>query len=213
MTSRFTRHETPDIDAPLLRQANTLVGQARDSEVSQRAPLLNHAGALFREAGAHPRAMQAFGMAIDSLTECDRLDAAIAQCRRILRLSPSVVRARCTLTFLLAERGDVEEAAAEMERYVEAARRAGVTEIAVRRLRLLSAHPTASRIASAVDRAFVALGAERRTPELADGLPLAVLLRAEPESLRSLLASPLRLMEDCAAPDLPWLDTALERRP
>jgi hypothetical protein len=203
-------------DAALIREAERLVTRAADSEVSQRAALLQPAADLFRKAGADARALRVMGELIDGLLECDRTDAAVAQCRRVIRLYPEVVRARCTLAFLLAYRGDVAEAGHEMERYVTAARHAGVADIAIQRLKLLAAHPVAERIREATTRALEALGgaqAEESPLELAPGVTLPTLLRADPEALATFIAEPVLLAGVRPVAELPWLDTSLPGAP
>lgn len=208
MPGRLTYVDAPEPNAAMLREAQSFLSRAAEAETSQRPAMLDRAADLFREAGAHARALRALGEAVDCLLEVSRLEPAIAHCRRVIRLYPNVVRARCTLTYLLAEQGDVVNASAEMDQYVAAAQKAGVVDIAIRRLRLLAAHPVSSRLRPALSRAFATFGATEDRLPLMEGVPLSALLRAEPQSLADFIARPT-LLQKSEAQDLPWLDTTL----
>jgi len=195
----------------LLDEARSLVAQAGELEVSQRPPLLDRAADLYMRAEDQARAIRVLGDSVDALLECGRSDAAIGHCRRLLRLFPDVVRARCTLTFLLAERGDVAEAMTQLEGYVQAARARRVTEVAARRLWLLSSHPSAVPLRHAIQQALTVLvGTERAAlPPASPAHSLRYLLTAGEEDLERLANDSSPPREEVAPPDLPWLDTSL----
>lgn len=198
---------SPAARQAMRRQAEEILERARTLEASQRLPLQDRAAELYRMAGSRSGALRAFGDAIDSLIECERWDAAIAHCRRVLRLYPEVVRARGTLAVLLAVRGDQGDAAVELSGYVAASRRAGTSELAVRRLRLVRPHLSAEPFAGAIDGALAALEATGPAP-LSGGADLAAVLCADPQALARVELETGVETED---PDLPWLDTRLPR--
>ncbi len=103
-----------------------------------RAPLFNRLGDLYLKAADERQAIKAFGMAVDTYLENGHFDPAAALCRRMIALSPNIVRARCTLAFLSLSKGLVADAETEIEGYVRAARKSGTDELAVARLRMMA---------------------------------------------------------------------------
>jgi hypothetical protein len=59
-------------------------------------------------------------------------------CRKLLRVAPGAVRARCRLAWVAIGKGHQGDARAEIEAYVAAARRAGEEAIAIRQLRMMA---------------------------------------------------------------------------
>jgi hypothetical protein len=70
----------------------------------------NRAGDILLAAGDVAGAIESYGRAVDSYIEADRVEAAMALCRKIIRTVPEVVRARCTLTWLVIGAGYTAEA-------------------------------------------------------------------------------------------------------
>ncbi len=111
------------------------------------ALLFSRGGELCVERGDKGRAMRCYGRAIDAFLDCGYYDSAAAMCRRVIELSPAVVRARGTLAFLslgeglqyLPFEGKLEENARRaVAEYVEAAKRAGVEHLVGKRLELMA---------------------------------------------------------------------------
>lgn len=106
-----------------------------------RARLLNQAGDLCVQAGDLGRAKGLFGRTIDTYLEAGYFEAAAAICRKMIRLSPDVVRARATLALIYLGKKLVQNAEYEVELvedYIQAARAAGQTELLVYRLRVMT---------------------------------------------------------------------------
>jgi hypothetical protein len=70
----------------------------------------NRAGDILLAAGDVAGAIESYGRAVNSFIEADRIEAAMALCRKIIRTVPEVVRARCTLTWLVIGAGYTAEA-------------------------------------------------------------------------------------------------------
>lgn len=196
----------------LRREAETLLAAAERAEASQRPPLLDRAAGLFQEIGAHDRALDALGRSIDALLDCERLDAAIALCRRVIRDYPRVVRARCTLTCLLADRGDLGEAVGQLNEYLRRAQLAGVDDIAIDRLRLLANYPFCPEFRDQVRAAVERLGGDGELPRPLTSVSLPGLLRARYPALRGLVSGSVPLATAEADEDLPWLDSSIAPR-
>ena len=102
------------------------------------AQFLNRAGDLCAEARDRGRALGYYGRAIDAYLRAGRYNAAGAVCRKILRISPDSVRARCTLAWLSIGKGLLGDAQWEIDEYVEAAVAAGEADLAARQLRMMA---------------------------------------------------------------------------
>jgi hypothetical protein len=68
----------------------------------------------------------------------DRFNAATAVCKKVIRLSPQVVRARCTLAWLALGKGFVPEAQEYIDHYLMAAERAGREVLARHQVKRMS---------------------------------------------------------------------------
>lgn len=101
------------------------------------ARLWNRLGTL-AHAERDEEALKYLGNAIDAYLECGYFDAAAALCRRVIRLHPEVVRARCTLAFLSIGRRNLGDAVQEITEYTMAAKRTGTQLYAIPRLRLMA---------------------------------------------------------------------------
>ncbi len=124
------------------------VGQERDrlseTEPGSRewARGLHRMADLQIAAGAREEGLQFYGQSIDAHMELGEFDAATAICRKVLRLAPKVVRARCTLAWLSLGKGLLEMAREHLEEYVRAAREADRSAMAAQHLRLMAQYVT-----------------------------------------------------------------------
>jgi len=161
----FSRKRTPAnrLDAELIeleQRAETVVVPGAD------APFFNAAGDLCLEAGLRDRALEYYGRAIDAYLNAERWEAAAAICRKILRISPEAVRARCTLAWLAIGKGFVAEATEHLSDYVEAARRAGRTEYAANQLRRMGEVSDNGSLRLVLAEQLLTLGADRASDYL-----------------------------------------------
>jgi tetratricopeptide (TPR) repeat protein len=104
----------------------------------EEALLLNRAADLAVTAGDREQALKYYGKSIDAYMSLRQFDASTAICRKVLRLVPDVVRARCTLAWLCLGKGHLEQARQHIDEYVAAARRAGREGMAAQQLRLMA---------------------------------------------------------------------------
>lgn len=102
------------------------------------ARLYNRAGDLQLAKGDGTAALRRYGLAIDTYMHAGEYDSAIAVCRKVLRLMPSVVRARCTLAWLCIGKGFLDIAREQIEAYVSAAKAAEHGPLAGQQLRLMT---------------------------------------------------------------------------
>lgn len=96
----------------------------------QRARILNLAGDLCFDAAERERALDYYGRAIDLHVTHHEYSAAVAICQKIVRLTPEVVRARCTLAWMAIARGMIQEAQRRIAEYRDAAENAGQERLA-----------------------------------------------------------------------------------
>lgn len=102
------------------------------------ALLSNRAADLALTAGDRDLALRYYGRSIDAYMALRQFDASTAVCRKLLRLVPDVVRARCTLSWLCLGKGHLDQARQHLELYVTAARRSGRQAMAKQQLRLMA---------------------------------------------------------------------------
>lgn len=102
-------------------QLESLERQAANTDLGTAAHLLNRAGDLCLAVGDKERALRFYGRAIDANLHGRRFDAAVGLCHKLLRVSPTAVRTRCTLSWLALGRGDLAEIVEEVGEYVNAA--------------------------------------------------------------------------------------------
>jgi tetratricopeptide (TPR) repeat protein len=107
----------------MLRSMETRAKQAEYPD--QRARILNLAGDLCFDAAERERALDYYGRAIDIHINHHEYSAAVGICQKIVRLTPEVVRARCTLAWMAIARGLVQEAEKRISEYKEAAETSG----------------------------------------------------------------------------------------
>ncbi|CAN5241397.1 hypothetical protein BH20GEM2_BH20GEM2_03480 [soil metagenome] len=165
----LTRRPPPDPLVELDEQLEELEAEIRSlSDDRQRGQLLNRAGDLCVRAKHPERALRYFGGAIDAFLETGFYDAAAATCRKVIRIAPDVVRARCTLAFLtlgeelpsLPAAGLVSEAHHAIAEYVAAARAAETEALCIKRLRLMSGATENPEIRQAIGMYLLELGDE-----------------------------------------------------
>jgi tetratricopeptide (TPR) repeat protein len=96
----------------------------------QKARIMNLAGDLCFDAGERERALGFYGRAIDLHVMHEQYSAAVAICQKIVRLTPEVVRARCTLAWMAIARGLIQEAQERVAEYKDAAEAKGQTRAA-----------------------------------------------------------------------------------
>jgi hypothetical protein len=104
----------------------------------EEALLYNRAADLALTAGDRERALQYYGRSIDAYMALRQFNQSTAVCRKLLRLVPDVVRARCTLSWLCLGKGHLDQAREHLELYVTAARRAKREGMAAQQLRLMA---------------------------------------------------------------------------
>src|SRR5688500_15392706 len=104
----------------------------------QQARILNLAGDLCFDAGERERALGYYGRAIDLHIEHEQFPAAVAILQKIVRLTPEVVRARCTLAWMAIARGLVEEAQARIADYKKSAEQHGQSRLARAHLMMMA---------------------------------------------------------------------------
>lgn len=102
------------------------------------ARLLNRAGDLHLARDDRPAALRRYGEAIDSYLKSGEYDSAMAVCRKIIRVVPDVIRTRRTLAWLCIGKGFLEIAREQIDAYVTASQEAGLEELAVQQIRLMS---------------------------------------------------------------------------
>ncbi|MGQ0560641.1 MAG: hypothetical protein ACT443_02055 [Gemmatimonadota bacterium] len=117
--------------ASLSAMLRGMEARAKQAEYpDQRARILNLAGDLCFDAGVRERALGYYGRAIDIQITHHDYTAAVAICQKIMRLTPEVVRARCTLAWMAIARGLIQEAQSRISDYKLAAETAGQARLA-----------------------------------------------------------------------------------
>ena len=160
MSNLFRGRGAPEANQKLERELATLEEQARTASPGYETQFLNRAGNICVEAGQPQRALGYFGRAIDAYLESGRFSAAEVLCRKVLRIAPAAVRARCTLAWLAIGKGMRSETEAEIAEYVEAAQRAGKEGLAARQLVLMAEAATRLELRELLAQHLLALGAE-----------------------------------------------------
>jgi tetratricopeptide (TPR) repeat protein len=122
----------------LEQKLKSLEQQAQIALPGFDAQFYNRAGDLCVEADDRPRALRYYGEAIDAYLQARRYNAAGAVCRKLLRISPSAVRARCTLAWLSIGKLLLSDARREIGEYVEAAKLAGQERLARKQLVMMA---------------------------------------------------------------------------
>ncbi len=124
----------------------------------ERARIFNLAGDLCFDSGSRERALGYYGRAIDVLLAASQIDAAVGVCRKIVRLTPEVVRARCTLAWMALGQGVIREAKQRIADYARAASCAGQEQTASRHLRLMTDIAASEEILESLAEALLEIG-------------------------------------------------------
>lgn len=123
--------KSPISQASLSAMLRSMESRARQAEYpDQRARILNLAGDLCFDAAEREKALGYYGRAIDIHISHHEYVAAVAICQKIVRLTPEVVRARCTLAWMAIARGLIQEAQSRVSDYTHAAENAGQARLA-----------------------------------------------------------------------------------
>lgn len=125
-------------DRGLEQKLKSLEQQAQIALPGFDAQFYNRAGDLCVEGDDQPRALAYYGQAIDAYLQARRYNAAGAVCRKLLRISPGAVRARCTLAWLSIGKRLLGDARRELGEYVEAAKLAGQERLARKQLAMMA---------------------------------------------------------------------------
>jgi hypothetical protein len=126
----------------------------------------NQAGDLCLAAQQPVSALEYYGQSIDAYVKADRFDAATGVCKKVIRLSPSVVRARCTLAWLALGKGFVPEAQAFIEHYLMAAMRAGRDVLARHQMKRMSVIAEEEPLRMYLAECLLNMGEERTADHL-----------------------------------------------
>jgi tetratricopeptide (TPR) repeat protein len=152
---------------------------------TERARILNLAGDLCFDAGSRDRALAYYDRAIDIYLALGMYASVAALCRKLVRLSPGVVRARCTLAWVAIARGHAREARERIAEYARAAAPQQDKRLARGHLRMMAEVADTPAVLEAVAAALLLLGDERgaqRAHAAAGGAQLeARRLPAEPD--------------------------------
>ena len=213
MSQFFRGRGEADARQQLERELKLLETQAKTASPGYETQFLNRAGNLCVEVNQPQRALGFFGQAIDAYLESGRFSAAEVLCRKVLKIAPGAVRARCTLAWLSLGKGFRSETDREVEEYVRAAQKAGKESLAATQLVMMAqATPSAELrehlaerllelgAEEAADRVYGLVFAERnetRTPMVADeGKLWQKLLRAALMGPQELTAQGFAAAED-----------------
>lgn len=162
----------------LRRQLDTLEFQAMHSTAAATAAsALNQAGDACERAGEITLALEYYGQAIDTNVKADRFTPAMALCRKVVRVAPNVVRARCTLAWLAIGNGFERDSIVLVGEYVSAAQRARCGPLAVAQLRRMSEVATGGELRNALAVHLRRLG-DNATADRLDGEALAAAAEA-----------------------------------
>jgi tetratricopeptide (TPR) repeat protein len=124
--------------AALTKELQSLERQAREASPGYETQFLNRAANLCQEAGQIEQALVFYGRAIDAYLESGRFSAAEVVCRKILKIAPATVRARCTLSWLSIGKGHRTGTDEHVSAYVDAARVAGRDALAAKQIRMMA---------------------------------------------------------------------------
>jgi tetratricopeptide (TPR) repeat protein len=178
----FRRPKAGSDSGDLQQQLANIERDARSARDEGLARLMNQAGDLCAQAGLPTGAMSYYGRAIDAYLATGFSAQAAAMCNKLIRYSPTVVRAHCTLAFLALADDQVGDASKEIAAYVAAARRTSTEKLAAPRLRMMARitelEEIKRQIAAHLEELGDGLGARRilsalgEDPEAAPPVPL-----------------------------------------
>jgi tetratricopeptide (TPR) repeat protein len=127
----------------------------------ERARIYSLAGDLCFEAGRRERALHYFDRAIDTYLAASLYAAGGAVCQKVVRLTPDVIRARCTLAWVAIARGMLTEAQDRIREYAEAATRLEDARLAWGHLRMMAEVCADHDVLEALAEALARLGDQR----------------------------------------------------
>ena len=154
----MTSFTSTDLDAILPR----LVRRADNSLFpTERARILNLAGDLCFDAGQRERALVYYDQAIDIYLALGMYASVAAVCQKLVRLSPNIVRARCTLAWMAIARGQAREARQRIADYANAAMPQDDHRLARGHLRMMAEVADSPDVLEAVAEALLTLGDQR----------------------------------------------------
>jgi tetratricopeptide (TPR) repeat protein len=107
-------------------------------DAGARPYVLRRAAEQVATEGDREAAISYHGRAINAYLEAGEFAQAAAECRRLLRFAPDVVRAHCTLAVLAIGNGQYGDAVDALEHYVEATLKTGTQSYSIPRLRLMA---------------------------------------------------------------------------
>lgn len=140
------------------REIEALEIQALCAPLEAKADLYVRMGDLCLQIGRRDHAVFQYGRGVDSHLKTGHFLSAAALCRKMIKLTPEVVRARCTLAFLALGDGLLADAERQISDYVRAAAQAGTEELAIKRLRLMATATDAHDIRLLLGEYLVSLG-------------------------------------------------------
>jgi hypothetical protein len=153
----FNRRRT-DADELSRRVEQLQVAALQCTIPGEAAAPYNRAGDLLLAVGDIEGAIELYGRAADSFIEADRFEAGMALCRKIIRTVPAVVRARCTLTWLVIGVGHTAEATRCAAEYAAVANLAGRERHARTHVRHMSALTADHAVRLALGECLLQLG-------------------------------------------------------
>ena len=154
----MTNFTTMDLDAVLPRMERRAENSLFPTE---RARILNLAGDLCFDGGQRDRALIYYDQAIDIYLALGMYASVAAVCQKLVRLSPNVVRARCTLAWMAIARGQAHEARERIGDYAAAAAPRDDHRLARGHLRMMAEVADSPEVLQAVADALRALGDQR----------------------------------------------------
>jgi tetratricopeptide (TPR) repeat protein len=125
---------------------------------TERARILNLAGDLCFDAGQRERALTYYDQAIDIYLALGMYASVAAVCQKLVRLSPAVVRARCTLAWMAIARGQAREARERIADYANAAAPQRDHSLARGHLRMMAEVADSPGVLEAVAEGLMMLG-------------------------------------------------------
>ncbi len=164
----FSRQDSESAPPEPQRSPERVRARLQETEPGspEAARLLNQLADMELARGDRSAALRNYGQAIDTYMELRQLDAAMAICRKLIRLLPDVIRARCTLAWLSIGKGLLDPARQYVQEYVEAAAQAGREELAAQQLRLMARCVGDSRFREELAQGLRSLGDEERAVQI-----------------------------------------------
>jgi hypothetical protein len=156
----------------------TIMESLPSASAEQKAFLLKRAGDVCVALGEPRKALGWYGRAVDQHLELGQMEQAATLCRLIIYVEPNAVRARCTLTWIAIGEDRLPEAAEQLGAYVDAARRAGQTEIAARQLGWMFGVLASQNLRRHIVAGMRALGEEDRAEAMSEALGASLEVRA-----------------------------------